>query len=170
MQNNTLFRPGFSLSGTALKRIACLSMLVDHLGASLLENGLFRCSAIDPRLVGLDQLLRLAGRLAFPIYCFLLVEGFLHTHDLKKYALRMLGFALISEWPFDWAFFSGVYWGHQNVYFTLLLGLLAMKALDTSQTPEGMPTLKGILGAAAPNSSSGRSTGSTPPIFSSSEF
>lgn len=149
MQNNTLSRPGFSLSGTALKRIACLSMLLDHIGASLLENGLFRCSAIDPRLVGLDQLLRLAGRLAFPIYCFLLVEGFLHTHDLKKYALRMLGFALISEGPFDWAFFSGVYWGHQNVYFTLLLGLLAMKALDTSQTPEGMPALKGILGAAA---------------------
>ena len=148
MQNNTLSRPGFSLSGTALKRIACLSMLVDHLGASLLENGLFRCSAIDPRLVGLDQLLRLVGRLAFPIYCFLLVEGFLHTHDFKKYALRMLGFALISEWPFDWAFFSGVYWGHQNVYFTLLLGLLAMKALDTSQTPEGMPALKGILAAA----------------------
>ena len=143
MQNNTLSRPGFSLSGTALKRIACLSMLVDHLGASLLENGLFRCSAIDPRL------LRLVGRLAFPIYCFLLVEGFLHTHDFKKYALRMLGFALISEGPFDWAFFSGVYWGHQNVYFTLLLGLLAMKALDTSQTPEGMPALKGILGAAA---------------------
>ena len=67
MQNNTLSRPGFSLSGTALKRIACLSMLLDHLGASLLENGLFRCNAIDPRLVGLDQLLRLAGRLAFPI-------------------------------------------------------------------------------------------------------
>ena len=61
----------------------------------------------------------------------------------------MLGFALISEGPFDWAFFSGVYWGHQNVYFTLLLGLLAMKALDTYQTPEGMPALKGILGAAA---------------------
>ena len=146
----------------------------------------------------------------------------------------MLGFALISEWPFDWAFFSGVYWGHQNVYFTLLLGLLAMKALDTYQTAEGMPALKGILGAAAcflaaallhcdydvlglalilalymtrkdkraqciagavfslferwhrwrsgwsgstaasgaaaPNSSSGRSTGSTPPTFSSSVF
>ena len=137
MQNNTLSRPGFSLSGTALKRIACLSMLVDHLGASLLENGLFRCSAIDP------------GRLAFPIYCFLLGEGFLHTHDLKKYALRMLGFALISEWPFDWAFFSGVYWGHQNVYFTLLLGLLAMKALDTFRTGEGTPDARGILCAAA---------------------
>lgn len=66
MQNNTLSCPGFSLSGTALKRIACLSMLLDHIGASLLENGLFRCSAIDPRLVGLDQLLRLAGRLENP--------------------------------------------------------------------------------------------------------
>ncbi len=234
MQNNTLSRPGFSLSGTALKRIACLSMLLDHIGASLLENGLFKQGAFWPGDVQLDGVLRLVGRLAFPIYCFLLVEGFLHTHDLKKYALRMLGFALISEGPFDWAFFSGVYWGHQNVYFTLLLGLLAMKALDTYQTPEGMPTLKGILGAAAcflgaallhcdydvlglalilalymtrkdkersasrarcspsssrwhrwpsgwsgstaasgaaaPNSSSGRSTGSTRPTFSSSVF
>ena len=149
MQNNTLSRPGFSLSGTALKRIACLSMLLDHIGASLLENGLFKQGSFWPGDVQLDGVLRLAGRLAFPIYCFLLVEGFLHTHDFKKYALRMLGFALISEWPFDWAFFSGVYWGHQNVYFTLLLGLLAMKALDTYQTAEGMPALKGILGAAA---------------------
>ena len=99
MQNNTLSRPGFSLSGTALKRIACLSMLVDHLGASLLENGLFRCSAIDPRLVGLDQLLRLVGRLAFPIYCFLLVEGFLHTHDLKKYASLMRAKPSIRRGP-----------------------------------------------------------------------
>ena len=140
---------GPGLSGTALKRLACLSMLLDHIGASLLENGLFRCRAIDPRLVGLDQLLRLVGRLAFPIYCFLLVEGFLHTHDFKKYALRMLGFALISEWPFDWAFFSGVYWGHQNVYFTLLLGLLAMKLWIHTRRREGMPALKGILGAAA---------------------
>ena len=149
MQNNTRSRPGFSLSGTALKRIACLSMLLDHIGASLLENGLFKQGAFWPGDVQLDGVLRLAGRLAFPIYCFLLVEGFLHTHDFKKYALRMLGFALISEWPFDWAFFSGVYWGHQNVYFTLLLGLLAMKALDTYQTTEGMPALKGIFGAAA---------------------
>ncbi len=149
MQNNTLSRPDFSLGGTALKRIACLSMLLDHIGASLLENGLFKQGAFWPGDVQLDGVLRLVGRLAFPIYCFLLVEGFLHTHDFKKYALRMLGFALISEWPFDWAFFSGVYWGHQNVYFTLLLGLLAMKALDTYQTPEGMSALKGILGAAA---------------------
>ena len=89
MQNNTLSRPGLSLSGTALKRIACLSMLVDHIGASLLENGLFKQGAFWPGDVQLDGVLRLVGRLAFPIYCFLLVEGFLHTHDFKKYALRM---------------------------------------------------------------------------------
>ena len=146
------------LSGTALKLMACITMLIDHIGASCLEAGLlvpliasgtFSTDPAAASLLQLDRVLRYIGRLAFPIFCFLLVEGFLHTHDFKKYALRMLGFALISEWPFDWAFFSGVYWGHQNVYFTLLLGLLAMKALDTSQTPEGMPALKGILGAAA---------------------
>ena len=142
---------GPGLSGTALKRIACLSMLLDHIGASLLENGLFRCSAIVPPgwCAAGPAFCGWRGGWPFPSTAFLLVEGFLHTHDFKKYALRMLGFALISEWPFDWAFFSGVYWGHQNVYFTLLLGLLAMKALDTYQTPEGMPALKGILGAAA---------------------
>ena len=147
------------LSGTALKYIACITMLIDHIGASCIEAGILlpalaagsaSCGGIPvSTLLAADRVLRYIGRLAFPIYCFLLVEGFLHTHDFKKYALRMLGFALISEWPFDWAFFSGVYWGHQNVYFTLLLGLLAMKALDTYQTPEGMPALKGILGAAA---------------------
>ena len=152
-------RRSFSFSGTTLKTIACITMLVDHIGASCIEAGILT-PGLDAGtlsqdtlsaypLYRLDMVLRFTGRLAFPIYCFLLVEGFLHTHDLKKYALRMLGFALISEWPFDWAFFSGVYWGHQNVYFTLLLGLLAMKALDTYQTPERKPALKGILGAAA---------------------
>ena len=151
MEHTTLSGRGVSLSGTALKRIACLSMLLDHIGASVLENGLLRQETVDAALgawlAGLDRLLRLVGRLAFPIYCFLLVEGFVHTRNFKKYALRMLGFALLSEWPFDWAFFSGVYWGHQNVYFTLLLGLLAMKALDTWQTAEETPTARGILGA-----------------------
>ena len=105
MQNNTLSRPGFSLSGTALKRIACLSMLLDHIGASLLENGLFKQGAFWPGDVQLDGVLRLAGRLAFPIFCFLAVEGFLHTHDVKKYVRRLLLFGLLSEVPFDLAFF-----------------------------------------------------------------
>ena len=148
MEHNTLARPGPSLSGTALKRIACLSMLIDHIGAALLENGLFRCSAIDPRLVGLDQLLRLAGRLAFPIFCFLAVEGFLHTHDVKKYVRRLLLFGLLSEVPFDLAFFRTPFAPqHQNVYWTLALGVLAMAGLKRFEKENGLPGWQGLVWA-----------------------
>jgi hypothetical protein len=126
-----------SLSGTALKRIACACMLIDHIGASVLEVGVLASAAgqaLSPvaysRVYDLDLALRAVGRLAFPIYCFLLVEGFLHTHDLRRYALRLFAFALLSELPFDWAFYRvPVYWGHQNVYWTLLLGLAGMAGL-----------------------------------------
>ena len=129
----TALSPRCRFSGTALKTIACITMLVDHIGASCIEAGLLLPELETGEVSGgawdqlslfqLDRVLRFTGRLAFPIFCFLLVEGFVHTHDFRKYALRMLGFALLSEFPFDWAFFSGVWWGHQNVYFTLLLGL-----------------------------------------------
>lgn len=104
------------LDGTMLKLIACLSMLIDHLGA-VCFSGMIA--------------FRIIGRLAFPIYCFLLVEGAVHTHDMKKYMLRMGIFALISEIPFDLAFYHQlVYPGHQNVFFTLGLGLLAIWFLE----------------------------------------
>ena len=104
------------LDGTVLKLIACLSMVIDHLGAVCFSG-----------MMGF----RIIGRLAFPIYCFLLVEGAVHTHDMKKYILRMGIFALISEVPFDLAFYHRlVYTGHQNVFFTLGLGLLAIWFLE----------------------------------------
>lgn len=104
------------LSGTSLKIIAMGSMLVDHAAAVLLP---YRHPAYMP--------MRVIGRLAFPIYCFLLVEGFLHTRDPYRYAGRLAIFALISELPFDWALFGSV-WNpqYQNVFFTLCLGMLSM--------------------------------------------
>lgn len=131
------------LSGNALKLIAITAMFLDHIGAAFMENqavwaalgadlmsqDLFN----DPALTGVmmaDLLLRGVGRIAFPIFCFLLVEGFLHTRSLPRYLARMAVFALVTEVPFDLAFSSAPFdWGYQNVYFTLLLGLLAMTAL-----------------------------------------
>ncbi len=123
------------ISGSTLKLIAVASMLIDHIGAAVLERGLLRSplAASDPllydRILRLDDILRLIGRPAFPIFCFLLVEGFLHTRDAKKYARRLFLFALLSEIPFDLAIYGKLWQPHmQNVYFTLLIGLLVMMA------------------------------------------
>ena len=133
----TALSPRCSFSGTALKTIACITMLVDHIGASCIEAGLLLPELETGEVSGgawnqislyqLDRVLRFTGRLAFPIFCFLLVEGFVHTHDVKKYVRRLFLFALISEVPFDLAFFRTPFaLDHQNVYWTLALGVLAM--------------------------------------------
>lgn len=102
----------FGLSGFALKWIAMISMLIDHTGAVLF-----------PQYIQM----RIIGRLAFPIYCFLLVEGAVHTRDIRKYELRLLLFALASELPFDLAFYTRMDFRHQNVFFTLFLGLVVVE-------------------------------------------
>ena len=94
------------LSGSALKWIAVLVMAVDHLGAGLLEAYVLNAWGDSPlggrfleqwdEILAVDQVLRYIGRPAFPIFCFLLVQGFLHTHDVKRYAVRLGIFALIS--------------------------------------------------------------------------
>ena len=122
-----------ALSGTALKRLALCSMLLDHLGASCLEAGVFsRPGPIPGPLLTLDLCLRWAGRLAFPLYCFLLVEGFLHTKSFRRYLLRMLLFALVSEVPFDFAMDGKLLdWTRQNMLFTLAVGLIMLYGMKT---------------------------------------
>ena len=137
------------LSGTALKTIACITMLIDHIGASCIESGLSNGTAVSAGLAELDLTLRLIGRLAFPIFCFLLVEGFVHTHNVKKYVRRLFLFAFLSEVPFDLAFFrTPFHWENQNVYWTLALGVLAMAGLRHFEKPDGSMGWKGILCAA----------------------
>ena len=147
------------LSGTALKMIACITMLIDHIGASCIEAGLLlpelekgevSGGALDQlSLFQLDRVLRFTGRLAFPVFCFLLVEGFVHTHDVKKYVRRLFLFALISEVPFDLAFFRTPFDpSAQNVYWTLALGVLAMAGLKHFEKPDGSASWKGLLCAA----------------------
>ena len=107
------------ISGYWLKVIAVVSMLIDHTSAVILEQ--------IPGLENPAFLMRIIGRAAFPIYCFLLVEGFYHTRSRAKYAGRLFLFALISEVPFDLAFSRRMWdFSSNNVFFTLLFGLLVI--------------------------------------------
>ena len=104
------------LNTTALKLIAVISMTIDHTGCILFSEQLW---------------MSYIGRLAFPIYAFLIVQGYIHTHDVKKYLIRLGLFALISEIPFN-LMVSGRYFYryNQNVFFTLFIGLVSIMLMD----------------------------------------
>lgn len=134
-------RTKFGISGGTLKWLAIILMAIDHIGASILEVFMMNIWGTAPagdffqpqvaQIYEVDQIIRYIGRPAFPIFCFLLVEGFVHTHDVKKYALRLGIFALVSEIPFDLALRTvPFYLGYQNVFFTLFIGLLAIWFID----------------------------------------
>ena len=115
------------LSQECLKLLACIAMLLDHLGATVVINLFYRNPS--DALLELYEALRLIGRLAFPIYCFLLAEGSFHTRNPMRYGLRLALCALLSELPYDFALRGGIDWQHQNVMVTLFLGFCAMEAM-----------------------------------------
>ncbi len=136
------------ISGSTIKIIAVVTMLIDHIGAAvmarqLMAEGLGNIAANNDVAEVMNWLMehallyygymgiRMIGRLGFPIFCFLLVEGFQKTKNVRKYVLRMGLFALISEIPFNLAFTGKVLeFGYQNVYFTLFLGLFTLCAYE----------------------------------------
>ena len=128
------------LSALFLRGVAVLLMLCDHLALSL--------SGTLPPL--LFYILRGFGRVAFPLFAFLTVNGYHHTHSPRRYALRLLLFALLSEPCFD-RFLHRTWWypKGQNVFFTLLLGLLAIMLYDACQKRHRHGWLLGCLGILA---------------------
>lgn len=111
--------------------IALVTMLIDHGAATLLETYIYNQTGDVDGLITLYMILRGIGRMAFPIYIFLLVEGFSYTRSRVKYAARLLLFALLSEVPFDMAFQHEVLeFGYNNVFFTLFLGLVSIMIVD----------------------------------------
>ena len=121
----------FEITGNGLKLIAIITMIIDHA-----DYGLYHTYGLANNCLNweLYRFFRILGRMAFPIYCFLLVEGFFHTHDRKKYGIRLLLLALISELPFDWALYGSLfYWKKTNVVFTLLIGFILIWVLEESK-------------------------------------
>lgn len=116
------------LSQEQLKMIACVTMFIDHIGA-LIVSELYRQTRI-PALLEIYDLMRLIGRVSFPIYCFLLAEGATYTGNPKKYALRLAIGAILAEIPYDLAFYGQLTWNKQSVMVTLLLGLCALMLME----------------------------------------
>lgn len=138
---------GGYFSGSVLKYIAMVTMLIDHLtktvlypwGYTVMSNwavqGQCPWETVELWYYVTGDLLVKIGRMAFPIFCFLLVEGFLHTRNQKQYLARLVVFAVIAELPFDMAFFYWsdnfpLYFYYQNVLFTLSLGVCMMMVLE----------------------------------------
>ena len=104
------------LDSDCLKILAMILMLTDHLWGTIVPGA---------------RWMTVIGRMAFPIFAFLIAEGYTHTSDFRAYARRLLVFGLISEIPFN--LIHGGSWffpPHQNVIFTLLLGLLCIREID----------------------------------------
>ena len=108
------------ISQEGLKLIACITMFIDHVAATLVWNYYLEIRSFE--LYCFYNALRLIGRVAFPIFCFLLVEGAHYTRNPKKYAVRLAIGAVLAEIPFDIAFFDGITLAHSSVMVTLLLG------------------------------------------------
>lgn len=114
------------VSGSTIKFIALITMVIDHLGAAAV------CPFFSNETTAY-HICRLIGRISFPLFCFLLTEGFFYTSSKKRYFSRLFLFAVISEVPFDLAFYGKmVDVRTQNVFFTLALGLLTLCGIEAS--------------------------------------
>lgn len=128
------------LSGSSLKIIAVVTMLIDHTAAVLL-------SIYPPAMVPLFyiggqgfstyRICRDIGRIAFPIFCFLLIEGFFYTRSRLKYGFNLFLFALISEIPWNFMFTDTWSYAKQNVFFTLFLGYLGFCVAERFRDAQG---------------------------------
>ena len=128
-------KPFGGINANQLRVLAMFLMLLDHLWATLVPGNFW---------------MTYLGRAAFPIFAFQISEGFFHSSDRRRYAKRLFLFALLSEVPFDLIYGGTVlYPFHQNVMFTLLLGLLACCAIDRARGERtARATLRGALSVA----------------------
>ncbi len=110
MSNNRI------INASVLKWIAVITMLIDHVGVVFFPE---------------YSIIRWIGRISFPLFAFLICEGYRHTSNIWKYFLRLGIFAIISEIPYDYCLFNRIIYPYsQNIFFVLLLGLLVLYLID----------------------------------------
>lgn len=148
------FEQEHTLTGAVLKNTAYVTMFIDHIFAIIFLNymNLHRVNGVwDPRLVPVYRAGRAVGRIAFILFAFLIVEGFFQTRSRARFLQRLFLFALISEIPFDLAFSGEVFhWQSQNVYWTLVLGVLLLALWEyLSYNSRVLTAVSRILTAAA---------------------
>ena len=125
------------LSGSGLKILAIVTMVIDHIGAAFPRSTASVILHIGQKRLMLYTVMRFIGRLSFPIFAFLLVEGFLHTRDRERYGIRLAVFALLSELPWNLLHADAWRYETQNVFFTLLLGYLGLCLIERIQKEGG---------------------------------
>lgn len=115
---------GVETTSLSLHIMAMVFMLCDHLWATVVPG---------------NDWLTCVGRVAFPIFAFMIVEGYFHTHNLKKYVTRLLMWAVITEIPFNLVMGSRVFYPiHQNVLWTFLIGILCIFINERAKENGGM--------------------------------
>lgn len=114
METKKYNKSKFSIDGFTLKIIAIVTMFADH---SII---------IFPNASWLHYI----GRLALPIFCYLIVEGFYHTHSIKKYGERLLFFAVIAQMPYMLCIYKSLSWNGFNILFTLFIGVMVIAIID----------------------------------------
>lgn len=145
-------RRGIIVTGTKLKVYACITMVFYTVAMSVVQNGLIHVNdysqeelaallSRNPHMMilsGWASVLQLLGGLAVPVFAFLLVEGFLHTSNFPRYLLTMLGFAVVSEIPYDFAM-NDTLWtlASQNALFTMTICLVMLYGLRTFDRGNG---------------------------------
>lgn len=141
-----------TFSADLLKLTAMITMFIDHIGAGILEYLIVHVPMSGhtyETLITIDQVLRLIGRISFPLYCYLLVQGFLYTKSRLKYAGNLLIFAFLSEYPFDFMLSDSLDFSSLNVLFTLLIGLLTLWGIEKAGSKIILQVFISIIGILA---------------------